>query len=85
MTPGQAGVLKLWSVRTLDELRAVCAGLPHSQETFPFDLTTLVFKVGGKMYALTSIDADPPSVSKSFQGCEEGRVRQHGVVVSNGF
>ena len=23
--------------------------------------------------------------NKSFQGCEEGRVRQHGVVVSNGF
>ena len=23
--------------------------------------------------------------TKSFQGCEEGRVRQHGVVVSNGF
>ena len=73
MTPGQAGVLKLWSVRTLDDLRAVCAGLPHSQETFPFDLTTLVFKVGGKMYALTSIDADPPSVSLKVKP-EDGEV-----------
>lgn len=50
-------------MRTLNELRDICASLPHSQETFPFDLTTLVFKVGGKMYALTSIDADQPSVS----------------------
>ena len=48
---------------TLDELRETCAALPHSRETFPFDMTTLVFKVGGKMYALTSIDAQQPSVS----------------------
>ena len=50
-------------MRTLDDLRETCAALPHSRETFPFDMTTLVFKVAGKMYALTSIDTDQPSVS----------------------
>ena len=37
------------------------------RETFPFDATTLVFKVGpaeaGKMYALTDVQADPVTVS----------------------
>ncbi len=44
-------------------VRELCARLPHSQETFPFDAATLVFKVGGKMYALCSIDADPLDLS----------------------
>jgi predicted DNA-binding protein (MmcQ/YjbR family) len=48
-------------------IRACCAALPHSRETFPFGLGTLVFKVGpdsgGKMYALTDIQAEELSVS----------------------
>lgn len=39
-------------------LRAACAALPHSRETFPFGEATLVFKVGDKMYALTDIHAE---------------------------
>lgn len=54
-------------MRSIGEVRAAAAALPHSRETFPFDETTLVFKVGGpgsgKMYALTDILADPPSLS----------------------
>ena len=48
---------------TLSELRGLCAALPHSQETFPFGPQTLVFKVAGKVYALTSLDAEPPTLS----------------------
>lgn len=50
-------------MQSIADLRAACAALPHSQETFPFDMTTLVFKVGGKMYALTDITAESPSLS----------------------
>lgn len=50
-------------MHSIGDLRAAAAGLPHSRETFPFDETTLVFKVGGKMYALTDILADPPGLS----------------------
>ncbi|GGK97579.1 MmcQ/YjbR family DNA-binding protein [Deinococcus radiotolerans] len=54
-------------MQSITDLRAHCAQLPHSQETFPFDATTLVFKVGpagaGKMYALTDVQADPVTVS----------------------
>lgn len=53
-------------MQSITELRAACAALPHSHETFPFDMTTLVFKVGGegaKMYALTDVQGDPVTVS----------------------
>ncbi|PTA68344.1 MmcQ/YjbR family DNA-binding protein [Deinococcus arcticus] len=50
-------------MKSMAELRAACAALTGSQETFPFDATTLVFKVGGKMYALTDLQAEPLSLS----------------------
>lgn len=50
-------------MRSIAELRAACGALAGSRETFPFDATTLVFKVAGKMYALTDIDSDPVTLS----------------------
>lgn len=38
------------------ELRDFCLSLPHTEETTPFDETTLVYKVGGKMFALMDVD-----------------------------
>jgi len=32
-------------------IREYCLSLPHTDETTPFDETTLVYKVGGRMYA----------------------------------
>ena len=34
-----------------------CMSLPGTEETFPFDATTLVFKVGGKMYVLADVES----------------------------
>ena len=50
-------------MKTVSDLRAACAALPGTQENFPFDATTLVFKVGGKMYALSDVTAGALSVS----------------------
>lgn len=50
-------------MHTVTEIRATCARLPGSRETFPFGATTLVFKVGGKMYALTDLTGDPVTLS----------------------
>lgn len=33
-----------------------CSNLPGTTEEFPFDESTLVFKVMGKIYALTNVD-----------------------------
>lgn len=37
--------------------RDYCLSLPMTEETTPFDLTTLVYKVGGKMYAYAGMEA----------------------------
>lgn len=40
----------------IEELRSFCLNLPGAEESFPFDNSTLVFKVGGKMFLLTGLD-----------------------------
>ena len=39
----------------IDEFRAFCLEKPETTESFPFDEDVLVFKVLGKMFALTSL------------------------------
>jgi predicted DNA-binding protein (MmcQ/YjbR family) len=46
----------------LDEIRARCLAFPEVTEDFPFGPDPLVFKVGGKMFALLGIDDIPPRV-----------------------
>jgi predicted DNA-binding protein (MmcQ/YjbR family) len=48
---------------TPDALKAACLGLNGAVETFPFTAETSVFKVGGKIFAISALDADPLSVS----------------------
>ncbi|MBR8537133.1 MmcQ/YjbR family DNA-binding protein [Carboxylicivirga sediminis] len=42
----------------IEEFRDYCLAKPAVSETFPFDEVTLVFKVAGKMFALTSLDKE---------------------------
>ncbi len=44
-------------------LRRLCLGFPGAEETFPFSPGTSVFKVSGKMFALSHLSRDPLSVS----------------------
>lgn len=44
---------------SLEELRHHCLSKPGAEETFPFDLETLVFKVGGKIFLLCSTESHP--------------------------
>jgi predicted DNA-binding protein (MmcQ/YjbR family) len=46
----------------IEQLREICLSFKGVEETFPFDQDTLVFKVGGKMFALTSL-ANPVRVN----------------------
>jgi predicted DNA-binding protein (MmcQ/YjbR family) len=45
------------------ELRARCLALPGAGEEFPFGDEVSVFKVGGKMFALSSLDGRPLQLS----------------------
>lgn len=47
---------------TLDQLREYCLSKQGTEESFPFDESTLVFKVLGKMFALVDID-QPDSIN----------------------
>ena len=38
------------------ELRDFCLSLPHAEEATPFDETTLVYKIGGRIFALTDME-----------------------------
>lgn len=38
------------------DIREYVLSLPFTEETTPFDETTLVYKVGGKMFAVTDMD-----------------------------
>ena len=46
-----------------DWLRERCLGLPGASEEFPFGDEVSVFKVGGKMFALSHLDGEPLQVS----------------------
>ena len=45
------------------ELRDYCLSFTGAEETFPFGPETSVFKVAGKMFALSQLDADSLRVS----------------------
>ena len=51
------------------ELRDHCLSFAGAEETFPFGPETSVFKVAGKMFALSQLDADSLRVSLK---CEPG-------------
>jgi predicted DNA-binding protein (MmcQ/YjbR family) len=51
------------------DLRHHCLSFAGAEETFPFGTRTSVFKVEGKMFALSALDGDPLSVSLK---CEPG-------------
>ena len=47
----------------IEEFRDYCLSKKGVEETFPFDEVTLVFKVMGKMFALTGLDNEVFSVN----------------------
>ncbi|MDY7395876.1 MmcQ/YjbR family DNA-binding protein [Aureibaculum sp. 2210JD6-5] len=47
----------------IEEFREYCLGKKATTEDFPFDESTLVFKVHGKMFALTGLNRKPTQVN----------------------
>ena len=48
---------------TAAELRRLCLGFPGTVEEYPFGTVTAVFKVDGKIFALTALRSRPLAVS----------------------
>ena len=49
---------------SIEEIRNYCLSLPHTTEEMPFDDTTLVYKVGGKWFAVADIEENDKVVVK---------------------
>lgn len=66
---------------TFRALHEHCLSKPGAEETFPFGEDVLVFKVRGKMFALTSLERLPLSVSLKCDPelAEDFRARHGGV------
>lgn len=47
----------------IESIRNYCIGKKATTESFPFDESTLVFKVAGKMYALVNLENQPLRIS----------------------
>ncbi|MEU5090217.1 MmcQ/YjbR family DNA-binding protein [Streptomyces sp. NPDC021356] len=68
---------------TPQELRALCLSFNAAVEDFPFNPETSVFKVMGKLFALTALDGRPLTVNLKCDPEDAARLRgEHpGLVV----
>ncbi len=63
-------------------LRGHCLAFPGSEETFPFGPETSVFKVGGKMFALSQLAERPLRVSLKCEPLLAEQLREaHSAVI----
>ena len=73
---------------TFNQLMEICLGLPHTEDTFPFDKDTMVFKVKGKMFALTSLsdwENENPSVNLKCDPDKALELREQYDAVKPGY
>jgi predicted DNA-binding protein (MmcQ/YjbR family) len=67
------------------ELRDHCLSFTGAEETFPFGPNTSVFKVAGKMFALSELAADPLRVSLKCEPVLAGALREAHAAVLPGY
>ena len=68
-----------------ETLRLYCISKPGATESFPFDESTLVFKVGGKIFALLDIDSQPTTVNLKCDPERAVQLREEHAAVVPGF
>src|SRR5213082_124265 len=67
------------------ELRAHCLALPGSEETFPFGPETSVFKVAGKLFALSRLAEPRLGVSLKCEPLLAEQLREMHAAVLPGY
>ncbi|MFA3841812.1 MmcQ/YjbR family DNA-binding protein [Streptomyces aureus] len=70
---------------TPQELRAMCLSFNEAVEEFPFNPDTSVFKVLGKLFALTNLDARPLTVNLKCDPEDAVRLRAEHDAVAPGW
>jgi predicted DNA-binding protein (MmcQ/YjbR family) len=66
-------------------LREYCLSFPGSEETFPFGPETSVFKVGGKMFALSQLAQRPLRVSLKCEPLLAEQLREAHPAIIPGY
>ncbi|RRB06972.1 MmcQ/YjbR family DNA-binding protein [Larkinella rosea] len=69
----------------IETLRQYCLSKNGATESFPFGEETLVFKVGGKMFALTSLNDAPLSVNLKCDPERAAELREQYQAVRPGY
>lgn len=67
------------------DLRDCCLSFAGAEETFPFGPRTSVFKVGGKMFALSALDSESVSVSLKCEPALAEALRAAHAEVTAGY
>lgn len=68
-----------------EALRTACLQFRGSEETFPFGFETSVFKVAGKMFALSRLGAEPLSVSLKCEPLLAEQLREAHPAITAGY
>ena len=69
----------------IESFREYCLTKPGVEETLPFGPDTLVFKVMGKMFALTGLDSDEFTVNLKCDPARAQRLREQYSEVRPGW
>ncbi len=69
----------------VETFRDYCLSKKGVTESFPFDKTTLVFKVMGKMFALTGLDRIPFSVNLKCDPDRGVELREYHPEITPGY
>jgi predicted DNA-binding protein (MmcQ/YjbR family) len=67
------------------ELREQCLSFIGAEETFPFGAQTSVFKVAGKMFALSALDGEPLRVSLKCEPALAEQLRDAHPAIQPGY
>ncbi|MBZ9595814.1 MULTISPECIES: MmcQ/YjbR family DNA-binding protein [Streptomyces] len=67
------------------QLREFCLGFNAAVEEFPFTPETSVFKVKGKMFALSTLDAEPLKVNLKCEPELAVRLREEHEAITPGY
>ncbi|MFJ9826181.1 MULTISPECIES: MmcQ/YjbR family DNA-binding protein [unclassified Streptomyces] len=70
---------------TPDQLRAFCLDFNDATEEFPFGPDVSVFKVAGKMFALSWLDGDPLTVNLKCDPDDAVRLREEYPAIAPGY
>lgn len=69
----------------IETLRDYCIAKPGATESFPFDLVTVVFKVGNKIFALLDTESRPTTLNLKCDPERAVELRDQFTAVRPGF